>query len=46
VGDDPITDVAGARDAGWQAVLVDRKGRTPGFGIASLADLLPLLPSR
>ena len=35
VGDDPVTDVAGARAAGLSAVLVDRSGRAPG----SLADL-------
>lgn len=46
VGDDPNMDVAGARDAGWQAVLIDRRGRTPGLGLSSLAELLPLLPPR
>ena len=35
VGDDPVTDVGGARAAGLSAVLVDRSGRAPG----SLPDL-------
>lgn len=35
VGDDPVTDVAGARAAGLSAVLIDRSGRAPD----SLADL-------
>jgi putative hydrolase of the HAD superfamily len=35
VGDDPVTDVGGARAAGLSSVLVDRSGRAPG----SLADL-------
>jgi putative hydrolase of the HAD superfamily len=38
VGDDPVTDVAGARAAGLAAVLVDRSGRAPD----SLADLSQL----
>ncbi len=38
VGDDPVTDVAGARAAGLAAVLVDRSGRAP----ESLADLSQL----
>jgi putative hydrolase of the HAD superfamily len=29
VGDDPIADVAGARDAGASAILIDRAGSTP-----------------
>lgn len=44
VGDAPTIDVAGARDAGWQAVLIDRKGRYGDQGLRSLAELLPLLP--
>ena len=35
VGDDPVTDVAGARAAGLSALLLDRSGRAPD----SLADL-------
>jgi putative hydrolase of the HAD superfamily len=35
VGDDPVTDVAGARAAGLSAVLIDRTGRAPD----SLPDL-------
>jgi putative hydrolase of the HAD superfamily len=38
VGDDPTTDIAGARAAGQPAVLVDRTGRAPG----SVADLSAL----
>ncbi len=38
VGDDPVTDIAGARAAGLSAVLLDRSGRAPG-SIASLAEL-------
>jgi putative hydrolase of the HAD superfamily len=39
VGDDPATDIAGARAAGLAALLVDRSGRVPG----SLDDLSGLL---
>ena len=38
VGDDPVTDIAGARAAGMAAVLLDRAGRAPD-AIASLAEL-------
>jgi putative hydrolase of the HAD superfamily len=38
VGDDPVTDVAGARAAGLSALLLDREGRAPD----SLADLAEL----
>ena len=38
VGDDPVTDVAGARGAGLSAVLVDRTGRAPD-SIPDLAGL-------
>jgi putative hydrolase of the HAD superfamily len=38
VGDDPVTDVAGARAAGLSALLIDRSGRAPD----SLADLSQL----
>jgi putative hydrolase of the HAD superfamily len=38
VGDDPVTDIAGARAAGLSAVLLDRSGRAPD-SIASLAEL-------
>ena len=38
VGDDPLTDVAGAEAAGMPALLVDRSGRAAG----SLADLAEL----
>ena len=31
VGDDPVTDIAGARAAGLSAVLLDRSGRAPGL---------------
>jgi len=41
VGDDPVTDIAGARGAGLTAVLVDRSGRAPD----SLPDLSGL-PAR
>jgi putative hydrolase of the HAD superfamily len=42
VGDTPEADVAGARAAGVEAILVDRTGRAPVRGVrtvASLADL-------
>jgi HAD superfamily hydrolase (TIGR01509 family) len=41
VGDDELSDYAGAAEAGWRSVLVDRDGRgkTPG-AIESLAKLL------
>jgi putative hydrolase of the HAD superfamily len=38
VGDDPVTDIAGARAAGLAAVLVDRSGKAPD----SLTDLSQL----
>jgi putative hydrolase of the HAD superfamily len=38
VGDDPVTDIAGARAAGLSALLVDRTGRAPG----SVRDLSAL----
>jgi putative hydrolase of the HAD superfamily len=38
VGDDPVTDIAGARAAGIAGLLVDRSGRAPD----SLADLSEL----
>ena len=38
VGDDPVTDIAGARAAGLSAVLLDRSGRAPD----SLGDLAEL----
>jgi putative hydrolase of the HAD superfamily len=38
VGDDPVTDIAGARAAGLSAVLLDRSGRAPD-SIAGLAEL-------
>ena len=38
VGDDPVTDVSGARGAGLAAVLVDRSGRVPD----SIPDLSAL----
>ena len=38
VGDDPVTDVSGARGAGLSAVLVDRTGRAPD----SIPDLTGL----
>jgi putative hydrolase of the HAD superfamily len=38
VGDDPVTDVAGARAAGLFAVLVDRSGRAPD-SVAELSEL-------
>ena len=49
VGDDPIADVAGARAAGLQPVLIDRAGRLPPLRpdvprIAALSDLPPLVP--
>jgi putative hydrolase of the HAD superfamily len=44
VGDDPVTDVAGARAAGLSAVLLDRAGRAPESipGLAELAARLEL----
>jgi putative hydrolase of the HAD superfamily len=42
VGDDPVTDVAGARAAGLSAVLLDRSGRAPE-AITGLAELVELL---
>jgi len=39
VGDHPVEDYAAAREAGLQAVLLDRTGEVPG-SIASLADLV------
>ncbi len=51
VGDGPIDDVLGARRAGMPVVWLNRDGRTlppevppPDAEIASLSDLLPLLP--
>ena len=41
VGDDPTNDVAGARQAGLQAVLIDRAGERSGSDVVS--DLRPLL---
>ncbi|MDX6598900.1 MAG: putative hydrolase of the superfamily [Gaiellales bacterium] len=38
VGDDPVTDIAGARAAGLSAVLLDRSGRAPD-SIAGLSEL-------
>jgi putative hydrolase of the HAD superfamily len=38
VGDDPVTDVAGAEAAGMSALLIDRSGPTPG----ALRDLTEL----
>jgi putative hydrolase of the HAD superfamily len=38
VGDDPVTDIAGARAAGLAGVLLDRSARAPE-SIATLADL-------
>jgi putative hydrolase of the HAD superfamily len=38
VGDDPVTDVAGARAAGLSAVLLDRSGRAPD-SVADLSEL-------
>lgn len=47
VGDNPETDVAGALDAGWRAVYLDRfeKGGTPqgAIRITDLRELIPLL---
>jgi putative hydrolase of the HAD superfamily len=43
VGDDPETDVGGARAAGIEAVLIDRSGAGPPGSIRSLAELEPLL---
>jgi len=44
VGDDPVTDIAGARAAGLSAVLLDRSGRAPDSirGLADLAGRLEL----
>lgn len=41
VGDDPTNDVAGARQAGLQAVLIDRSGQRSGSDVVS--DLRQLL---
>lgn len=43
VGDQAMCDLAGAVACGWQALLVDRDGRSSGPALRSLADLLPLL---
>lgn len=44
VGDDPVTDIAGARAAGMTAVLLDRGGRAPDSigGLGELAARLGL----
>jgi HAD superfamily hydrolase (TIGR01509 family) len=53
VGDDPHGDVAGARDAGLQAVWIDADRRAyppdlpaPPYTIASLEELLALIPAQ
>ncbi|MGC9318657.1 MAG: HAD family hydrolase [Armatimonadota bacterium] len=50
VGDDVISDVMGARDAGWHAVWLNRPGKPwplgappPELAISSLAELPPLV---
>ncbi len=43
VGDDPENDVAGARAAGIDAVLIDRSGSGPPGSIATLTELEALL---
>ncbi len=50
VGDSPAIDIAGARRAGWRAILVEREdGDRPGpdgvTTIRSLAEIAPLLAS-
>ncbi|MBI3862137.1 MAG: HAD-IA family hydrolase [Planctomycetia bacterium] len=45
VGDDPANDVEGARQAGLQAVLINRKSRPDPGEIASLAELITPLES-
>ena len=48
VGDSPKMDIQGARDAGLQAVLIDREGifpHFPGPKIGDLTHLTTLLPS-
>ena len=48
IGDDPENDFAGALNAGWHALLLDRNGGGPSetsseTSVASLRELLPLL---
>ena len=45
VGDDFENDVAGARQAGWQAVQISRRDPTPTGAITDLRQLLEHLPS-
>jgi REG-2-like HAD superfamily hydrolase len=45
IGDDPLDDLQGARNAGLSAFLIDRSAsKSEGHTLATLADLLPLLP--
>lgn len=44
VGDSPISDYDGAREAGMQAVLLDRWGRFPDFPGARVKDLREIPP--
>jgi putative hydrolase of the HAD superfamily len=41
VGDDFENDIAGARQAGWQAVQICRRGEIPPGAISDLSELLP-----
>jgi len=45
IGDEPVMDVEGARAAGMEAVLVDRKGRHPDISprVGSLRELIDLI---
>lgn len=45
IGDDPLRDIAGASEAGFQTCRLQRPGRAVSqtLAVASLADLIPLL---
>ncbi len=43
VGDDPVNDLAGARTAGIDAVLIDRSGNRPPGSIGALTELRALV---
>lgn len=52
VGDNPVTDVAGAVGAGWHAIFFDRRGaeadtfRHRTLRVDRLSQILPLLPGK
>jgi len=45
VGDSAAEDLAGARAAGMQALLINRQGNAGPDSIKSLTDLLSLVPA-